>query len=40
LNGLGIYCFANGDSYEGGVVNGEKDGYGIYKYGNGNIYRG
>lgn len=40
LNPIGVMEFANGDRYEGGWLNNEKNGRGTYKYSNGNKYEG
>ena len=34
--GEGVYCYQNGDIYEGDWKKGKKHGYGIYTYANGN----
>lgn len=32
MNGQGIYYFPNGDVYQGGFKDGDRNGYGIYHY--------
>jgi hypothetical protein len=36
MTGKGVYLFQNGESYEGEVLEGVKQGYGVYHYQNGN----
>ena len=37
--GEGVYCYQNGDIYDGDWKKGMKHGYGIYTYANGKRYR-
>ena len=37
--GEGVYCYQNGDIYDGDWKKGKKHGYGIYTYANGKRYR-
>ena len=40
INSYGTFFYLNGDSYDGKMKNGLKDGHGIYTYSNGNIFIG
>ena len=37
---VGVYIYSNGDMYEGGYFNGEKNGYGVAVWSNGSRYEG
>ena len=39
-NGQGVYFFANGDRYEGALVDGLRDGYGYHSFSKGMYYSG
>ena len=40
VTGTGVFTFANGDTYEGQMVDGKKEGKGIYKWADGSSYEG
>ena len=39
-HGKGVYCYENGDIFDGGWIHGRRSGVGSYKFANGDLYVG